>query len=99
LYEFLPSLPVILNPVNSDKFHNQDGLSLHMVVMILICGTVLVISGILLLGRRYYPKWRHQNSDYGNKKYGTKAASDEFSEVRYLTGDDELDFTMATEKE
>jgi hypothetical protein len=108
--EFLSQIPIDLSflplfytvsliPPNRDSNHDQNGLSLHNIVMILIITVVLVISGILLLSRRYCAKWhRHGMGDYGNKKYGAKDAHEEFSEVRFLTGDDELDFTLATEK-
>jgi hypothetical protein len=72
---------------------------MHIIVVILVCSVLLVVGGGLYVVQYYLPKMRqYSRNDHSHKsKYGIKHANEEFSEVRYLTGDDELDFTLAVD--
>lgn len=98
---FLPTATYESDNIINEKFMmktKSDGInvSLVMKVSVIVVSTVLLSLFVFLIVYKQYKKTTNPLNYKEKQENGSKVANEEFSEIRFLTSDETLDFNLAT---
>lgn len=98
--EIASDVPLTIHETDKMTMPKSEGNFLITAAILSVCALVTLILFSIFLIRRYREASNPLNyKESGNDKHrSTKNANEEFSEIRYLTSDETLDFTLISDE-